>query len=128
MLAVHLLCHTALSVAVVDRGTLPGRGLAYGSPHRFHLLNVPAGEMSAWPDVPDDFLRWARTHYDACAQFGACVGLHREPASPPMERTRLVPNPLKTLPAKLIQSRFQQAAQVIAVNGPWRKTAQLAGI
>jgi uncharacterized NAD(P)/FAD-binding protein YdhS len=68
MLAVHLLRQTGLSIGVVDRGTLPGRGLAYGSPHRFHLLNVPAGEMSAWPDKPDDFLRWARTHYDASLQ------------------------------------------------------------
>jgi uncharacterized NAD(P)/FAD-binding protein YdhS len=83
MLAVHLLQDTDLSIAVIDRGTLPGRGLAYGSPHQFHLLNVPAGEMSAWPDAPDDFLRWARTHYDASLQarsfpprsvYGAYVG------------------------------------------------------
>ena len=25
-----------------------------------HLLNVPAGKMSAWPDRPDDFLNFAR--------------------------------------------------------------------
>jgi uncharacterized NAD(P)/FAD-binding protein YdhS len=83
MLAVHLLRYTDLSVAVIDRGSLSGRGLAYGSPHRFHLLNVPAGEMSAWPDAPDDFLRWARTHYDASLQartfpprsvYGAYIG------------------------------------------------------
>ena len=66
MLAVHLLRQpSSLSVAVMDRGSLPGRGLAYSSPHKFHLLNVPAGEMSAFPDVPDDFLRWARIHFDA---------------------------------------------------------------
>ncbi len=69
MLAVHLLRNSSsLSVAIVDRGALPGRGLAYSSPHRFHLLNVPAGGMSAWPDAPDDFLRWARTHYDTAVQ------------------------------------------------------------
>jgi uncharacterized NAD(P)/FAD-binding protein YdhS len=68
MLAVHLLRHSGLCIGVVDRGTLPGRGLAYGSPHQFHLLNVPAGEMSAWPDAPGDFLRWARIHYDASLQ------------------------------------------------------------
>ena len=70
MLAVHLLRHSSsLSVAVVDRGAWPGRGLAYSSPHRFHLLNVPAGEMSAWPDAPDDFLLWARNHYDSAVQW-----------------------------------------------------------
>lgn len=69
MLAVHLLRQSAcLSVSIVDRGGLPGRGLAYSSPHRFHLINIPAGEMSAWPDAPDDFLRWARTHYDTAVQ------------------------------------------------------------
>jgi uncharacterized NAD(P)/FAD-binding protein YdhS len=66
MLAVHLLHQSSsLSVAVVDAASLPGRGLAYSSPRKFHLLNVPAGEMSAFPDVPDDFLRWARIHFDA---------------------------------------------------------------
>lgn len=69
ILALHLLRQSsALSIGVMDRGSLPGRGLAYGSPHRFHLLNVPACEMSAFPDVPDDFLSWARTHYDASLQ------------------------------------------------------------
>ncbi len=84
MLAVHLLRNSSsLSVAVVDRGTLPGRGLAYSTPHRFHLLNEPAGEMSAWPNAPNDFLSWARIHYDAALQarsfpprsvYGAYVG------------------------------------------------------
>jgi len=70
MLAVHVLrnASTFLSVAIIDRRTLPGRGLAYSSPHRFHLLNVPAGEMSAWPDAPDDFLFWARKNYDPSVQ------------------------------------------------------------
>jgi uncharacterized NAD(P)/FAD-binding protein YdhS len=66
MLAVQLLRRSAsLSVAVLDRGGLPGRGLAYRSPHRFHLLNVPAGQMGAIPDDPEGFLRWARSNYDA---------------------------------------------------------------
>ena len=69
MVAVHLLRESpSLSIAVVDRGPLPGRGLAYSSPHKFHLLNVPAGEMSAFPEEPHDFLRWARVHFDASLQ------------------------------------------------------------
>ena len=63
ILAVHLLRQSpSLSIAVMERDALPGRGLAYSSPHKFHLLNVPAGEMSALPEAPDDFLRWARVH------------------------------------------------------------------
>ena len=65
MLAVHLLRHSSsLSLAVMDSGSLPGRGLAYSSPHKFHLLNVPAAEMSAFPDDRKDFLQWARVHFD----------------------------------------------------------------
>jgi len=65
-LAVQLLRRTtALSIAVMDRGGLPGRGVAYSSPHRFHLLNVPAGQMGAFPEDPGEFLRWAESNYDA---------------------------------------------------------------
>lgn len=44
-----------------------GRGLAYSTPSLRHLLNVPAGKISAIPDDPDHFLRWLRAHYDADA-------------------------------------------------------------
>ena len=69
MLAVQLLRRTtSLSIAVLDRSSLPGRGLAYSYPHRFHLLNVPAGQMGAFPAHPEDFLHWARSNYDASMQ------------------------------------------------------------
>lgn len=45
-------------VLLEQRGSI-GEGLAYSSPEECHLLNVPAGRMSAWPDQPSDFLRWA---------------------------------------------------------------------
>jgi len=32
-----------------------GRGTAFSTPEVVHLLNVPAGNMSAWPDDPEDF-------------------------------------------------------------------------
>ncbi len=40
-----------------DGGRL-GRGLAYGTTEDGHLLNVPAGNMSALPDEPDHFIAW----------------------------------------------------------------------
>jgi uncharacterized NAD(P)/FAD-binding protein YdhS len=69
MLAVQLLRRApALSVAVIDKGSVPGRGLAYGTEFDCHLLNVPAGNMSALPEEPDHFLRWARENYDPLTQ------------------------------------------------------------
>jgi len=69
MVAVHLLrrCEN-LCVGILDRGTHLGRGLAYSSPRRFHLLNVPAAKMSALPDEPEHFLRWAQRNYGASVQ------------------------------------------------------------
>jgi uncharacterized NAD(P)/FAD-binding protein YdhS len=50
------------SILLVER--LPhrlGRGVAYGTTLDCHLLIVPAGNMSAFPDDPENFLRWAKT-------------------------------------------------------------------
>lgn len=44
-----------------------GLGLAYGTPSLRHLLNVPAGKISALPDEPRHFLNWLQAHHDAGA-------------------------------------------------------------
>jgi uncharacterized NAD(P)/FAD-binding protein YdhS len=84
MLAVHLLRGTSdLSIAIIDPSKLPGRGLAYGSEYKCHLMNVPAGNMSAFPSDPHHFLRWSREFYEPWVQprsflprgvYGAYVG------------------------------------------------------
>lgn len=48
------------SVALIERSGVFGPGLAYGAASAEHLLNVPAGKMSAFPDKPSHFLDWAR--------------------------------------------------------------------
>ncbi|MGB7226361.1 MAG: FAD/NAD(P)-binding protein [Candidatus Acidiferrales bacterium] len=69
MLAAHLLRRApALSVALIDKSSAPGRGVAYGAKYRCHLLNVPAAGMSALPGEPDHFLRWVQANYDPSAQ------------------------------------------------------------
>ena len=47
-----------LRVVLIERKPPPGRGVAYGTQVPAHVLNVPAAEMSAFPDDPDHFVRW----------------------------------------------------------------------
>ena len=61
-----------LHLVMVDRQAAFGEGVAYRTNDAQHLLNVPAGRMSAWPDRPDDFLAFARTR-DASFQPGDFV-------------------------------------------------------
>jgi uncharacterized NAD(P)/FAD-binding protein YdhS len=48
-----------LRVLLVERTARFGPGVAYGTPDKRHLLNVPAERMSAFPDDPGHFARWA---------------------------------------------------------------------
>ncbi|MBZ5714388.1 FAD/NAD(P)-binding protein [Nannocystis pusilla] len=47
-------------VTVIDARGEFGPGLAYRTADPRHLLNTPAGRMSALPDDPEHFVRWAR--------------------------------------------------------------------
>src|SRR3954449_9779235 len=60
--AIHLLASRShdLSVTVYDASGEPGKGLAYGTLDRRHLLNVRSRHMSAFPDIPSDLVEWAR--------------------------------------------------------------------
>lgn len=58
MLAIHL-TRAGRDVALFDQSGRFGPGLAYGRARPEHLLNTPAGRMSAFPDDPDHFTRWA---------------------------------------------------------------------
>ena len=67
MLAVELVRRAAANVSIVliERKTVPGRGVAYGTQFEGHLLNVRAKNMSAYEDVPDHFVKWAQRNYSA---------------------------------------------------------------
>jgi uncharacterized NAD(P)/FAD-binding protein YdhS len=63
--AYHLLQQDAkVRVIVIDPRPELGLGLAYSTPSLRHLLNVPAGKISAFPDDPMHFLNWLRCHHD----------------------------------------------------------------
>jgi uncharacterized NAD(P)/FAD-binding protein YdhS len=66
LLAIHLLrkAPPGTPVHLLDRTGRFGSGLAYGTEHAGHLLNAPAGRMSAFADRPRDFLNWLARRSD----------------------------------------------------------------
>ncbi len=63
MVAVHLLeAKKGLRIALIERGKVVGRGVAYGTTDNKHLLNVRACEMGAYPDDVQHFYRWLEAH------------------------------------------------------------------
>jgi uncharacterized NAD(P)/FAD-binding protein YdhS len=67
-MALHLVRQgTPARVILIDQRPGFGLGLAYSTPSLRHLLNVPAGKISALPDQPDHFLNWLRENHDPAA-------------------------------------------------------------
>src|SRR3954469_25208114 len=59
LVAVHLLRNGFTGgITIIEPRAELGRGLAYSTRFDEHLLNVPAGKMSALPDEPAHFLNW----------------------------------------------------------------------
>jgi uncharacterized NAD(P)/FAD-binding protein YdhS len=55
------LARIPLAIKLIERSPHQlHRGIAYSSNSASHLLNVPAGKMSAFPDQPEHFLKWAQ--------------------------------------------------------------------
>jgi len=72
MVAVHL-AHTlrcTRQIALIEKQRRRGPGIAYGTDNPLHLLNTPAGKMSAYPDKPSHFLDWLREHPELLRQYG----------------------------------------------------------
>ncbi len=78
MMAVQLLRAGTKRVTLIERAGAAGRGLAFGAADPIHLLNVRAGNMSAWPNRPGHFAEWLGERGDAASfaarrDFGAYV-------------------------------------------------------
>nr|WP_321984995.1 FAD-dependent oxidoreductase [uncultured Lichenicoccus sp.] len=60
LLALHLLQRVPpqTRVVLIERNAQFGRGPAYATGNSSHVLNVPAGKMSAFHSRPLDFLQW----------------------------------------------------------------------
>jgi uncharacterized NAD(P)/FAD-binding protein YdhS len=71
LLAIQLLLQQGegpLKIYLVERAPCLGKGVAYSTCVQSHLLNVPAGKMSLFPDDSDHFVRWLQTTH---LPFGA---------------------------------------------------------
>jgi len=61
LLAINLLKHAngqPLEINLIEKQERLGRGVAYSTVKDFHLLNVPAARMGAFPDDVEHFHRW----------------------------------------------------------------------
>jgi uncharacterized NAD(P)/FAD-binding protein YdhS len=60
LLSCHLLRNPTadIDITLIEKSAQIGRGIAYGTSNPNHLLNVRAGNMSAFPDDPEHFVRW----------------------------------------------------------------------
>ena len=58
-------------VVIIEPRSQIGTGLAYSAPSKRFKLNVPAVAMGAFPEAPEDFLHWLRSHPESeiSAQF-----------------------------------------------------------
>jgi len=72
--AINLLkkSQTASTFGLINDKFPLSRGIAYSTNEPYHLLNVPAGKMSAFPDEPNNFVDWLATHPD----FSSTEELH----------------------------------------------------
>ena len=70
LVAIHL-CEAArrrdtpLEILLVDPAAAPGTGTAFATRDPRHRLNVPAGNMSCYPDDGTHFVRWLAHHTTA---------------------------------------------------------------
>lgn len=61
LLAINLIKHNdnqPLQINLVDKKGRIGRGVAYSTATDYHLLNVPANKMGAFPDDLEHFYKW----------------------------------------------------------------------
>ncbi len=72
LVALHLLAAGASAprILLVERASGFGKGVAYSTRHGAHLLNVRAGNMSAFPDQPSHFLDWLRSRNEPADPSG----------------------------------------------------------
>lgn len=119
LLAVNLIRHGGsqpLEINLIERREKIGRGIAYSAVQDFHLLNVPAAKMGAFPDDVEHFHRWLveKNHRYAPSDF-VPRRLYGEYLRELFDET------LKNRPASVTFRTFdEEAVDVLADDAPMR--------
>ncbi|MFQ4144854.1 FAD/NAD(P)-binding protein [Chlorogloeopsis sp. ULAP02] len=71
LVATHLLktASQPLTIKLIERSQQIGKGIAYSTDTNCHLLNVSAGNMSAFAHDPGHLLRWLQYNHNELAAF-----------------------------------------------------------
>lgn len=111
-------------VTVADPAPQLGFGVAYSTTDPNHLLNVPAGKMSAYPDLPDHFLE-----HVGDGQAGAFVprGAYGRYLAGELEKVGGVKH-LRSLITSIDQTQDYDHVVLALGNAPPRLPAPLVGI
>ncbi|HEY4386471.1 MAG TPA: FAD/NAD(P)-binding protein [Ktedonobacteraceae bacterium] len=66
LVAAQLIRHAQhpIHLLLIERQEQMSRGIAYSTTDLHHLLNVPARDMSAYPDQPDHLINWLKRQPD----------------------------------------------------------------
>jgi uncharacterized NAD(P)/FAD-binding protein YdhS len=91
LLTLHLLrrCSDQDRVLLIEKSPRLGAGLAYSTGNPNHLLNVRAGNMSAFSAEPNHFVEWLRTTAAAARPARRAARAHPlRAARPPCHRQR----------------------------------------
>lgn len=62
--ALHRYARFPLEIYLLEKTGQFGAGDAYRTPYPWHLLNARAGDMSAFADIPNDFVNWLKNHVE----------------------------------------------------------------
>jgi uncharacterized NAD(P)/FAD-binding protein YdhS len=54
--------HRRIEITLIEPRAALGRGVAYSTNDNRHLLNVPVGKMTAYPEDAEHFARWLEAH------------------------------------------------------------------
>ncbi|WP_369977694.1 FAD/NAD(P)-binding protein [Xanthomonas bundabergensis] len=100
-----------LRLQLIEPQAALAQGVAYATPCAEHLLNVPAGRMSAFAELPDDFLDW----------------LQQQALYPALERAALAQAYVQRRHyADYLRARLAQAQAASPAQLQWRQQRVLA--